>query len=72
MSLMCNKNVDIKFSAHDAFLEWPSSGTLKIEKLESHIKDYYSKVDHPCLYSMEIYINVAKNKLDTIVRFNIK
>ena len=25
-----NKNVDIKFSAHDAFLELPSLGTLKI------------------------------------------
>jgi hypothetical protein len=29
-----NKNVDIKFSAHDAFLEKPSSGTLKVERLE--------------------------------------
>ena len=29
-----NKNVDIKFSAHDAFLEKPSSGTLKIGRLE--------------------------------------
>ena len=32
-----NKNVDIKFSAHEAFLEWSSSGTLKIERLESQI-----------------------------------
>jgi hypothetical protein len=32
-----NKNVDIKFSAHDAFLEKPSSGTLKIEILGSQI-----------------------------------
>ena len=31
------KKVDIKFSAHDAFLESPSSGTLKIERLESQI-----------------------------------
>ena len=30
-----NENVDIKFSAHDAFLEQPSSGTLKIKRLES-------------------------------------
>ena len=30
-------NVDIKFSAHDAFMEGPSSGTLKIERLESQI-----------------------------------
>jgi len=29
--------IDIKFSAHDAFLEKPSSGTLKIERLESQI-----------------------------------
>ena len=32
-----NKNVDIKFSAHDACLESHSSGTLKIERLESQI-----------------------------------
>jgi len=32
-----NKNVDIKFSAHDALLEKPSSGTLKIDRLENQI-----------------------------------
>jgi len=34
-----NKKVDIKFSAHDAFLEQSSSGsgTLKIDRLESQI-----------------------------------
>ena len=31
------KNVDIKFSANDAFLEWSSSGTLKSERLENQI-----------------------------------
>jgi len=30
-----NKNVDIKCNSHDAFLEYPSSGTLKIERLVS-------------------------------------
>ena len=35
--IVYNKNVDIKFSAHDASLEQLSSGTLKIERLESHI-----------------------------------
>jgi hypothetical protein len=35
--ILCTKNVDIKFSAHDTFLEKPSSGTLKIERLESGI-----------------------------------
>jgi hypothetical protein len=29
--------MDIKFNAHDAFLEYPSSGTLEIERLESQI-----------------------------------
>ena len=29
-----NKNVDIKFSAHGAFIEKPPSRTLKIERLE--------------------------------------
>ena len=33
-----NKNVDIKLSAHDAFLESPSSGTFKVENLENQIK----------------------------------
>jgi len=30
-----NKNVDMKFSAHDECLEKRSTGTLKIERLES-------------------------------------
>jgi hypothetical protein len=29
-----NKNVEIKFSAHDAFLELPLPGTLKIDRVE--------------------------------------
>ena len=32
-----HKNVNIKLSAHDTFLEKPSSGKLKIERLESRI-----------------------------------
>jgi len=32
-----NKNADIKFSVHGTFLEYPSSGTLKIERFESQI-----------------------------------
>ena len=31
------KNVSIKLSAHDAFLEKPSSGLLKIQRLETQI-----------------------------------
>ena len=30
-----NKKVDIKFSAHDTFLEWPSTGTFKVERVEN-------------------------------------
>jgi len=33
----CIKNLDITFSAHDAFMEYSSSGTLKVERLESQI-----------------------------------
>ena len=33
--LYSNKNVHIKFSSHDMFLEWHSSGTLKSERLEN-------------------------------------
>ena len=36
-SAFYNKNLDIKFSAHDAFVEGPSSRTLKIERLESQL-----------------------------------
>jgi hypothetical protein len=32
---MCDKNVDIKFNAHDAFLESLSCGTLKVESLKT-------------------------------------
>ena len=32
-----NKNLHIKFSAHDASLQLPSSGTLKIERLTIRI-----------------------------------
>ena len=32
---MMNKNVNIKISAHGAFLDYPSAGTLKIERLEN-------------------------------------
>jgi hypothetical protein len=35
--ILCTKNVDIKLSTHNTFLEKPSSGTLKIERLESEI-----------------------------------
>ena len=31
------KNIDIKFNPHTTFLELISSGTLKIERLESQI-----------------------------------
>jgi len=32
-----NKNIDIKFSVHDTFLESPSSGMLKVERLKNQI-----------------------------------
>ena len=32
-----SKNIDIKISAHDAVLEWPSSGTLKVKIFEGQI-----------------------------------
>jgi hypothetical protein len=35
-----NKDVEIKFSAHDTILEEPSSGTLKAKPSESHILMY--------------------------------
>ena len=35
--LINTQSVDIKLSAHDAFLEKSTSGTLKIERLESQM-----------------------------------
>jgi len=35
--MTCDKNIDIKFSWHDVFLEEPSSGTLKVKIFESQI-----------------------------------
>ena len=36
--LFCvNENVDIKFSAHDAFLEKPSSSTIKAKIFENQV-----------------------------------
>jgi hypothetical protein len=35
---LINKNVDIKVGANDQFLEKPSSGTLKIERLKSYVQ----------------------------------
>jgi hypothetical protein len=34
---LVNKNVDIKVSANEASLEYPSSGTLKAKLFENHI-----------------------------------
>ena len=33
MTFIRYAQIDIKFIVHDMFLEWPSSGTLKIEKI---------------------------------------
>ena len=33
--LSCDTNVDIKFSVYNMFLEQPSIGALKVERLES-------------------------------------
>jgi len=35
--MYCINDVDIRFSAHDTFLELPSSGILKVKLLESQI-----------------------------------
>jgi len=34
---ICHKNVDIKLNMHNTILEQPSSGTLKVERLENQI-----------------------------------
>ena len=33
--MIVKTNVDIQIGAHDAFLEYPSPGNLKIKRLES-------------------------------------
>jgi hypothetical protein len=37
LRVLISKNVNIKISSHDAFLDKPSSGALKVEKLENQI-----------------------------------
>ena len=41
MHILCNKNVDILLSAYDVFIESPTSGTIKFERLGSHIIKIY-------------------------------
>ena len=45
------KNVDIKFSAYEAFLEYHSSDTLKIERLENQLTFGSNKTNNPKQYS---------------------
>jgi hypothetical protein len=47
----CKKNVEINFSAHDSYLESPSSSTLKDERL----KNQYSVVNKLVIHNM--YVN---------------
>jgi hypothetical protein len=35
--LVMNKSLDFKLSAHDALMDYPSTGTLKIERIGSQI-----------------------------------
>jgi len=37
LRVLIDKNVDIKISLHDAFLDKPSLGTLKVERLVNQI-----------------------------------
>ena len=37
-----NKNVDIKFSAYDSFLESSSTGTFKVERLDIQIMQRFA------------------------------
>jgi hypothetical protein len=52
-----DKNVDIKFSVRDAFLEKPSSDTLKMEKLESQLIECFGSNKYTF-----VYIDLAKKQ----------
>ena len=46
------KNVNIKFSAHDAFLEYPSSGTPK----DKYLKDIYLRRYHTLQVKFDLLV----------------
>jgi hypothetical protein len=46
-----NKNVDIKVGAQDAFLEQPSSGTLRVKRLKRQLI-YAKGHKHDCQYRL--------------------
>lgn len=53
-----NKNVDIKFSPHDAFLWKPSSGTLKLQILESQIIKCFGAINQR-VYSQNLSLSMS-------------
>jgi hypothetical protein len=71
----CNNNVDILFSAHNAFLEYPSSGTFKVKILESQIilkslntrkpKDLkrIAKIGYGHIYLREEHLSYSNNDM---------
>ena len=54
LCFLVNKDVDIKFSAHDAFLEKPPSRTLgKIGKPKKNkVLETIKTIAHTCLYNV--------------------
>ena len=57
-----NKNVDIKFSVHNMFLEQPLSGTLKIDRLESQIIKVFGSNKTNQRYDFnQIVLNISKD-----------
>jgi hypothetical protein len=69
-----NKNVDIEFSVHNFFLEYPPSGTLKMERLENQIIKVLvagvtkSKYHHVLLYLETQFQQIVNfTKLSTVL-----
>jgi hypothetical protein len=62
-----NKNVDIKFSAYDSFLESSSTGTFKVERLDIQIMQRFvgaiKTKGHTKNRSTSIKSNMGRRKL---------
>jgi hypothetical protein len=71
-----NKNVDIKFSAHDAFLEWPWSSTSKTKNIwkPNNFKNWgdlrcSGKISNFCSISGNRRVNVRRSLNTSTIYF---
>jgi hypothetical protein len=71
LNISNNENLDIKFSAHYAFLEKPSLGTLKVKRVGSQIIVKYIAARNPKGVNRGANIDYGHTCLrEEVLRFN--